>query len=237
MTASLASAGSVSIILPVHNQADHLDAVIGEFEDALARLAINHELIIVVNSSSDGSLGIAERLADRYKTVRVLSTDVARWGHAVRLGLRAATGDLICYTNSARTSASDLALVLMYALAYPDVVIKVNRRVRESARRRLGSLLFNLECRMMFELSCWDINGTPKVFPRRFAPLLSLTRNDDLIDLEFNIVCRDEAYRMLEVPVLSTRRRSGQSTTNLRSAARLYWGAFRIWRARRNGQS
>src|SRR5262249_20318857 len=114
----------------------------------------------------------------------------------------------------------------------PDVVVKANRKIRESWRRRLGSLLYNLECRALFDLSCWDINGTPKVFPRSHAPLVALARNDDLIDLEFTVICRREGYPMLEVPIVPTRRRGGSSTTRYRSAVKLYAGAYRLWRAR-----
>jgi hypothetical protein len=46
-------------------------------------------------------------------------------------------------------------------------------------------------------------------------------------------VCREAEYPMLEVPVFSTRRFGGKSTTTLRSAARMYWGAWAMWRAAR----
>ena len=51
-----------------------------------------------------------------------------------------------------------------------------------------------------------DVNGTPKVFPRKFARLLDLDREDDLIDAEFVMRCRTEGYPVVDVPVLSTRR-------------------------------
>lgn len=120
-------------------------------------------------------------------------------------------------------------MLLRYALTCPNVVIKVNRKIRESWRRRLGSLIYNLECRALFDLSYWDINGTPKIFPRIFDGLLRLTREDDLIDAEFNLVCRREGYPMIEVPITSFRRRGGKSTTSYRSALKLYWGAFQMW--------
>ena len=47
---------------------------------------------------------------------------------------------------------------------------------------------------------------------------MNLQQNGDLIDLEFNAICRREGYQMLEVPVFSTSRHSGRSTTNWRSA-------------------
>jgi hypothetical protein len=124
-------------------------------------------------------------------------------------------------------------LLLLYAVAYPEVIVKANRKIRESWRRRLGSLLYNLECRTLFDLSYWDINGTPKIFPRAFDKLLTLTREDDLVDAEFNLVCRKENYPVIEVPILSYRRHGGKSTTNYRSAIKMYWGAYRMWQETR----
>lgn len=116
----------------------------------------------------------------------------------------------------------------LYASVHDDCVVKANRKIRENWKRRLGSLLYNLECRYLFDLAYWDINGTPKVFPRSFAPLMNLRQNGDLIDLEFNVVCRRQDYQVLEVPVFSTTRRSGRNTTNWRSAYRMYKGAVQL---------
>jgi hypothetical protein len=87
-----------------------------------------------------------------------------------------------------------------------------------------------LECRALFDLPYWDVNGTPKVFGRHLSRLLDLTRTDDLIDLEFNAICRAEGYPMIEVPIFSTTRHSGRSTTNLRSAYNMYAGALEMRR-------
>ena len=219
-----------SIILPVHNQADHIGRIVAEYESALQRLPAAHELILVVNGCRDDSLSVGISLSQEQPAVRVVSSAAGGWGLAVKLGLREACGELLCYTNSARTSAQDLTLCLLYGMLHGDVVIKANRKIRDSWARRAGSLLYNLECRALFDLNTWDINGTPKVFPRRFGRLLQLTRDDDLIDTEFIAVCRREGYPILEVPTFSSRRHGGRSTTGLGSAAMLYAGAYRLWR-------
>ena len=231
------SASLASIILPVHNQADHIGAVVTEYVDALARTEQPYELILVPNACRDGSVAICQELADRHSEVRVVASDRSGWGLAVKLGLENARGELLGYTNSARTSGPDLLLLLLYARVYPQIVVKANRKIRESWRRRLGSLLYNLQCRALFDLSNWDINGTPKFFPRSFSKLLSLTRTDDLIDAEFSLVCRRENYPMLEVPIFSTRRHGGRSTMNLRAAVRLYWGAYELSREAKRSAS
>lgn len=226
---------TISVVLPVHNQADHIDTIVAGYETALAAVPYCHESILVPNGCTDASEEICHHLADQYTAVRVVRSEKGGWGAAVRTGIDAARGDLVCYTNSARTSARDLTLLLLYAAAYPDIVVKTNRKIRDNWRRRLGSLLYNLECRALFDLSYWDINGTPKVFPRDFAALFALTRDDDLIDLEFNAICRHHDYPMLEVPIFSTSRHGGTSTTNYRSALSMYLGAFRLWLSWRRG--
>jgi glycosyltransferase involved in cell wall biosynthesis len=226
-----------SIILPVYNQADHLETVVDAYERALDAAGIDHELLLVVNGSRDASLQIAESLAERYPAVRAFAEPPSGWGRAVKRGIREARGALLCYTNSARTTDRDLVLLLLYARAFPTTVVKANRKIRESILRRVGSLLYNIECRTLFDLSCWDINGTPKIFPRAFDALLALERDDDLIDAEFNAICRQRDYAMIEVPIFSSRRHGASSTTNLRSALAMYVGAYRLSREMRRKPS
>lgn len=219
----------VSIVLPVYNQAAHIGETLAEYADALDRLPIPYELLPVVNGPRrDRSLEVCREVQARRPSVRALCVDEGGWGRAVRAGLREARGDLLCYTNSARTTAKELTLLVLYGIVHPDHVMKATRKVREGALRRLGSLLYNLEGRALFDLPYWDINGTPKVFPREFTPLMTLASDDDLIDLEFDVLCRRYDYPMLEVPVFSSHRHAGKSTTNFRSAFRMYTGAFRL---------
>jgi glycosyltransferase involved in cell wall biosynthesis len=223
----------ISIVLPVYNQADHIGQIVQRYEEALSRVAYPYEFILVTNGCRDNSLEICRAMAAQKETIRVRNSDKGGWGLAVKLGLAEARGDLLCYTNLARTSPEDLTLLLLYAIAYPNVVVKANRKIRDNWRRRLGSLLYNLECRALFDLSYWDINGTPKVFPRSFDRLLKLSCDDDMIDAEFNVICRQEQYPMIEVPIFSHRRHGGKTTTNYRSAVKMYVGAYRLWRTMR----
>jgi glycosyltransferase involved in cell wall biosynthesis len=218
--------GTVSIILPVHNQADHIDGVVGGYLSVVQRLQLEVDLVLVVNKCTDRSMDVCRRLAERHLEVRTLELVDGGWGRAVRAGLASARGDLLCYANSARTSPEILALMLSYARVYPEVVLKANRRIRDSVIRRAGSLLYNLECRMLFNMPSWDVNGTPKLFPRSFHKLLELHSTGDLIDAEFMLACQRQSYPIIEVPMLATTRLGGQSTTNLRSAATMYRGAI-----------
>jgi glycosyltransferase involved in cell wall biosynthesis len=227
------SATLASVVLPAYKQADHIGEIVREIAAALARMPIGHEIVLVPNGPCERTAAACAELAATVPHVRTEPLTIGGWGRAVRHGLARARGDILCYTNSARTAPADLVLTLLYAAAHPGTVVKANRKIREKFTRRLGSLLYNLECRALFDLSCWDVNGTPKVFPRSCERLLHLTRDDDLVDAEFVKICREAEYPMLEVPIFSYRRFGGTSTTNLGSAVRMYWGAWAMSREAR----
>jgi glycosyltransferase involved in cell wall biosynthesis len=228
----------ISIVFPVYNQADHIADVIDEYEEAFSRIQYDHEFILVVNGCKDNSLDVCNGLAARYPSVRVVYSERGGWGLAVKLGLQQARGKVLGYTNSARTTASNLVLLSLYAIANPQAVVKAHRRSRESLERKAGSFMYNLECRTLFDLPTWDVNATPKVFTREVYNAIDLTEDGDLIDLEFYIKCKQLGTVILEVPIYSpVERHGGKSTTNYGSARRMYWGVFCLWRAMRMGRS
>lgn len=214
--------------MPVHNQADHLDDLLCAQLRTLNSLPQPYQLILVPNNCSDASVETCEAQARSGGNIKVVALERGGWGRAVKAGLAASDGDTLCYTNSARTSPQMLAMMLAYSMPYDDVVLKANRRARDNFARRLGSVVYNLECRALLNLATWDINGTPKIFPRAFERLLHLASDDDMIDAEFLAICAEEGYPVMEVPLLLSKRHGGKSTTNLRSAAGMYMGAWRV---------
>lgn len=219
----------LSVILPVHNQADHIGGIVSDYCEALTRTRLAYEIILVTNACRDRSPEVCTGLADQFPNVRTVDTKKGGWGLAVKLGLKEARGNILCYTNSARTTAADLQLLVLYAVANPEAVVKSHRISREAFRRKIGSLLYNMECRWLFKLPTWDINATPKVFSRETYEAINPQSDGDLIDLEVFVKCKQLGKIVLEVPIYSLLRHGGRSTTNYRSAARMYFGAYQLW--------
>lgn len=218
-----------SLILPIHNQADHIMLVVQGLLADFAKLDRRCELILAPNGCRDASPELCRELAQQYPCdIQLVELDRGGWGRAIKAGLEVARGEVVGYTNSARTRPETATLMLAYAIAYPDTVLKATRRVRESMVRKLGSALYNLECRRLFDLATWDIDGTPKLFPRRFRHLFELDSDGELYDLELMRACRYAGYPVVEIPIFATARYGGRSTTNYRSAARMLWGAYRL---------
>jgi glycosyltransferase involved in cell wall biosynthesis len=219
-----------SVVIPAHNQADHIAGIVDGYVAALRRIRQPHEIIIVPNACRDDTADVCRAMTAENADIRVVELEDGGWGRAVKAGMREARGELICYTNSARTTPEMLTLLFAYATAYPGVAVKANRRIRDNWKRRLGSLIYNLECRALFDLAIWDVNGTPKLFPRSFTGLMELESDGDLIDAEWAMVCGQRGYPVVEIPILATERHGGKSTTNYQSAVKMYLGAYRLAR-------
>jgi glycosyltransferase involved in cell wall biosynthesis len=217
-----------SVVLPVYNQADQIGKIVGDFSRALDATGRSYELIMVVNGSRDDSWERAKREAEACRTLRVFCLEKGGWGKAVKFGLAQAQGEFLCYLNSARTNVADMVRILGYAEINKDVVIKATRIVREKAIRKMGSILYNLEARLVLRLPVWDINGTPKVIPRSIYRTLTLESEDDLIDAEIMAKVINNHVPIMEIPVVSTQRISGKSTTKFRSAFRMYTGLLKL---------
>jgi dolichol-phosphate mannosyltransferase len=218
-----------SLILPIHNQADHITLVVQGFLADFAKLDRRCELVLVPNGCRDASPEICAELAAQFPdSVQMVELRRGGWGRAINAGLEIARGEIVGYTNSARTTPETATLMLAYAIAYPNTVLKANRRVRESLRRKLGSIVYNYECRRLFDLATWDVDGTPKLFPRSFRHLFDLQSEGELYDLELLRACRYAGYPIVEIPIFATERFGGRSTTTYRSAARMLWGAYRL---------
>jgi hypothetical protein len=150
------------------------------------------------------------------------------WGGAVNAGLRASSGEMLCYTNWRRTSVDVLSEMLSLAMRNRDVVLRANRRTRDTRIGRMGSLLYNIECRLLLQVAAWDINGTPKIFPRVFTDLLHLTQSGNLLDAEFAAVCERSGYPVMEVPVEASLAPGLSEAFQFRSALQMYAGVIKL---------
>ena len=216
-----------SIILPLYKQINHVENLYNTYTQNLDTLNESWEILFVINGPDDGSFQKLNQLKN-HDNVKVYHIKQGGWGRAVKFGLANATGKYLCYTNSARTEISDLLMILNYAQVNNDNLVKATRIIREKFIRKIGSTLYNLECRIFFKVPVWDVNGTPKVIPQKVYKQLDIISDDDLIDADIIARCAKQNVRIIEIPVVSTKRISGKSTTNYMSAFKMYAGLFKL---------
>jgi glycosyltransferase involved in cell wall biosynthesis len=88
-------APSLSVVIPVFNEAPHLPATIAALREALERADFDAELIVVDDGSTDGSGAVAREAVDKRFPVRILTRPNRGRFEARRAGLEAASGELV----------------------------------------------------------------------------------------------------------------------------------------------
>ena len=127
----------ISLVLPIHNQADHVSRIVAGYLNVMRHLSVQAEIMLVANGCTDGSPEMCRYLEECHRDVHAFELRKAGWGHAVRTGLANARGDILGYTNSARTDPKDVFAVLALAQAHAPCLAKV-RRIHRGAPLRLS---------------------------------------------------------------------------------------------------
>lgn len=157
----------ISIVTPSYNQGAFLEATI---RSVLSQDYPNVEYLVIDGNSTDDSVAVIERYADRL-TYWVSEPDRGQ-SHAINKGFARTSGDILAWLNSDdQLEPGALRAVAEETLRFPDVGVfvgegqMVNRAGRVVYYKRPGQLTFE-------EICCWLDGGDfmqPSCFFRRSA--------------------------------------------------------------------
>lgn len=224
----MSAAPAFSVVLPCRNQEDHIGAVLRAYAQPLEAAGLAYELVVVPNACTDRTADVVRESAAGDGRIVVVESALGGWGRSVLAGLAAARGEILCYTNSARTDPHDIPPLLELYRAHVPCVAKIRREQRGAFWRELGSWLYNTEGRLLYGIGVGDVNGTPKIFGRDVYQRLDLRSLGDLVDLELIVKVARLGIPVVERPVAGFKRHGGKSSTRLGSAWRMYAGAVAL---------
>jgi glycosyltransferase involved in cell wall biosynthesis len=203
----------LSVVVPVHDEIDSLDALLVELDAALGGLELEIEWIFVDDASRDGSL---ERLRDwmaKDARLRVLSL-AAHGGQSAALdaGFRAARGDVVAILDAdGQNDPADIP-VLLAGLSDADVVGGVRVDRHDSGLRRLSSRVANAVRRLVLRDDVSDMGCSLRVVRTRYLRRIKLYRG---LHRFLPILLALEGARIAERPVSHRPRRFGRSKYGL----------------------
>src|SRR3954447_4252003 len=110
----------LSVFFPAYNDSGTIASMVIRTVKAAAELTSDFEVIVVDDGSADGTSEIADELARTYPQVRAVHHPTNRdYGAALRTGFRAATKDLVFYTDG-DAQYDPTELPLLWARLTPD---------------------------------------------------------------------------------------------------------------------
>lgn len=205
----------LSLILPVHNEEHIITPVYNLLKKTIDYLGIEYEMILIENGSSDKSLSVIKQLAKQNKNTKVLVAPIG-YGSAIQEGLAASKGTYVCYMPSDGQVDPNVIPQLWKKIQLQKWdVVKVRRIGRESILRLIISYAFSICMVIFFGTPPWDINGDPRIFPRKYLKHLDLQYKDSFIDAEFSIKAKLLQWKVLEIETKSLDRFGGKSTRSI----------------------
>ena len=226
---------SLSILIPVHNEAEILERTVAGVVDGVQRLDLDWwELFICENGSSDDTQAIAERLARETPGVKVISRREPDYGAAMRDGFLRARGDVIVNFDA---DYYDIDFLQRAFCSDADVVVaSKSLKGSEDTRvllRRLASRAFGWLVRRLLGLRVTETHGM-KLFVRSSTQHLaaSVGSTRDLFDTELIARAEWAGLKITELPIRTIEMRHSRSGI-LRRVPRTIWGLIRLMRVAR----
>ena len=215
------SAGStVWLVLPTYNEAENLEAVV---DAVLAELPADRRVLVVDDSSPDGTGRIADRLAAEREDLEVLHRPGKRGlGRAYVAGFERALagGAELVAQMDADFSHDPTDLPRLLAAAQDADVVLGSRYVDGGgvsdwgAVRRAVSRGGSAYARAALDVDVRDLTGGFKVFRREVLEAIDLGSLDSLgyaFQVETTFRAIRAGYRVVEVPITFRERRVGDS--------------------------
>jgi dolichol-phosphate mannosyltransferase len=220
----------LSVVIPAYNEEETVRETVEGIVSALTRESIDHEVIVIDDSSTDGTAGAVERVATEYPQVRCLPSPYENgFGFAVRAGLEAFEGDAV-------------AIVMADGSDSPEDVVSYQRLLEEGYECAFGSRfvhgstvldyprsklimnrIVNFGIRLLFRHGYNDTTNAFKAYRREVIenvqPLLSHHFNLT-VELPLKAVVRGYSYGI--VPISWTNRKAGTSKLRLNEMGSRY---------------
>ncbi|MDF0602444.1 glycosyltransferase family 2 protein [Psychromarinibacter sp. C21-152] len=127
---------AVSIVCPMHNEAENVEPLVREIREACAAIG-EFEVILVDDGSTDDTAARIERMQGEFDGLRLLQHPVAGGqSAAVHSGVSAARGDIVCTLDGdLQNPPSEIPRLVAPFLA-PDAPARLGLVAGQRARRR-----------------------------------------------------------------------------------------------------
>jgi dolichol-phosphate mannosyltransferase len=223
------------LILPTYNEAENVEAMLRAALAQLASTGLEHTILVVDDSSPDGTGEIAGRLADEHRQVRVMHRPMKQGlGRAYLAGFESAlaNGAELVLEMDADFSHDPADLPRLIAAAGAADLVLGSRYVpgggveNWGTTRRILSRGGSWYARVLLGVPVRDLTGGFKCFNRRVLEAIDLNGvHADGYGFQIELTYRaiKAGFTVAEVPILFRERREGQSKMTARIALEAVW--------------
>jgi dolichyl-phosphate beta-glucosyltransferase len=194
----------LSVVIPAHNEADHIRGLLEAFS-----VFSGLELIVAEDASTDGTQNIVQEFTALNNDVVLSSCDtITGKGAAVKRGLKLAKGDVLGFIDG-DGSIHPKELMRVAATIDDGADLAVGSRdLRNSVivrpqplSRRVSGSIYSLLARALLDTHIKDFQCGCKVFRRDVWNSLTITCDGFAFDTELIAKAHKQGFVIIEVPI------------------------------------
>lgn len=223
-----------SIVIPCHNEARHIDGLLGRVQRAFAGLA--YECIVVVDGCSDDSEAVVRAVATSMSSVRVLPNQTRLGkGGAIKRGILESRGAYVGFIDGDDEIDPKFLQEAFTIIQKGETDIVIGNRhgeggtYRTTMLRHITSWVYQAIIWILFALNLHDTQAGLKVFTKDAAMRLfnASTVSGYAFDIDILSHAHWMNYRMQELPI--SQQFKGTSTMTLYHTLRMILDTCRTY--------
>ena len=213
MTVANPAVRDISVFFPCYNDEQSIGRMVTTVHATLDRLGIPHDITVVDDASSDGSLGVLRELAASIPELSIVAHPVNRgYGGALLSGLAHAKRQWVFYTDGdAQYDPSEIAQLVELASDDVDVVQGYKLRRADGVVRTIIGRVYHRFVKFMFGLRIRDTDCDFRLIRRSALDRVTLVHSTGVICVELVRKLQDAGAHFTEVGVHHYRRVHGTS--------------------------
>ena len=204
---------SISVFFPCYNEQENVGRTVEQALTVLEKADVDFEVIIVDDGSTDSTAQIADEIAGRNSRVKVMRhrTNLG-YGAALRSGFKAATKELVFYTDGDGQFDINEMPPLLPLIEQYDIVSCYRLNRRDSFLRKINGWCWTKLVCLLFGMRFRDIDCAFKLYKREIFDNIKLSSTGALIDAEILVRAVRKGYTVTQKGVHHYPRTTGQQT-------------------------
>ncbi len=203
---------NLSIVVPAFNEEKRIESPLDEVVQYLRSRFQRWELIYSDDGSTDKTLEKLRRLQEKYSEIKIVGVPKNRGkGSAVRIGMSAASGNVILFSDTDfSTPIQETERLFHYLDDGYDVAIGSRGlsdsqvEVHQAWAREVMGKMFNAMLRSLLPIEFMDTQCGFKMFSRKAVDIIlpKMHLESFAFDVEMLIIAQANHLRIAEVPVI-----------------------------------
>jgi len=221
----------VSLILPCHNEAENIQAVIEEAKEVFGEIAQLYEIIIVDDGSSDLTPELVRNLIRTDPRLRLIQHQSnLGYGRALRTGFENAHFPWIFFTDGdGQFRIAELKKFIPY-LEKSKMVVGYRASRADPVHRRIYGRIFSWLINFLFGLKIKDVNCAFKILAKEIIEGEKLISPGALINAELFILAKRKGIEPIQLAVSHFPRKAGsQSGGSPQVIVRAFWELLQLY--------